>query len=172
MTITDRSWRTVVSGAAASTLLLGLFASNAFAESPAPAVALPACSQPMIAGTWQALFANPYLGFTLACSLTVSATGAISDGACDIGSFAHGGWTLTQPPWGMLTINRACKVIGAINYTVCSPSPCGGPATSMTIQNQALLWRSRDGSRLSGFVQWKPGQSITEIYRLDLIAGP
>ena len=159
-------------GAAVSSLLLGLLPWDASAQSPAPAVELPACSEPMIAGTWQALFENPYLGFTLACSLSVSATGAISDSTCDIGSFTHGGWTLTQPPWGTLTINRACKVIGAIRYTVCSPSPCGNPATSMTIQNQALLWRSRDGSRLSGFLQWKPGPSITEIYRLDLIASP
>jgi hypothetical protein len=126
----------------------------------------------LIAGTWQALFENPYLGFTLACSLSVSATGAISDGACDIGSLTHGAWTLTQPPWGTLTINRACKVVAAISYTVCSPPPCGNPATSMTTQNQALLWRSRDGSRLSGFTQWKPGQNITEIYRLDFIASP
>ena len=158
-------------GAAVSSLLLGLLPWDASAQSPAPAVELPACSEPMIAGTWQALFENPYLGFTLACSLSVSATGAISDGACDIGSFTHGGWTLAQPPWGTLTINRACKVIGAISYTVCSPSPCGNPATSMTIQNQALLWRSRDGSRLSGFVQWGPGQSIVEYYPLELIAG-
>ena len=159
-------------GAAVSSLLLGLLPWDASAQSPAPAAEMPACSEPMIAGTWQALFENPYLGFTLACSLSVSATGAISDGACDIGSLTHGAWTLTQPPWGTLTINRACKVVAAISYTVCSPPPCGNPATSMTIQNQALLWRSRDGSRLSGFLQWKPGPSITEIYRLDLIASP
>ena len=89
----------VLLGAAVSSLLLSLLLSDASAQSPAPAVELPACSQPMIAGTWQALFANPYLGFALACSLTVSATGAISDSACDIGSFTHGGWTLTQFPW-------------------------------------------------------------------------
>jgi hypothetical protein len=125
----------------------------------------------MIAGTWQALFANPYLGFTLVCSLSVSDAGTISDGACDIGSFAHGGWALMRPPWGTLTINRACKVIGAISYAVCSPAPCGNPSASITVQNQALLWRSRDGSRLSGFVQWHPGQSILEYYPLELIAG-
>jgi hypothetical protein len=152
-------------------LVLSLFASKAFGESPAPAVSLPACSQSTIAGSWQALLPNPYLGFTLACSFIVSATGTVSDGACDIGSFTHGGWALTQPPWGTLTINPACKVIGAISYTVCSPAPCGDPVTSLTVQNQALLWRSRDGSRLSGFLQWKPGQSIVEIYPLDLIAG-
>jgi len=157
-------------GAAASSLLVNLFASDASAQSHAPAVDLPACSQPMIAGSWQALFDNPYLGFTLVCSLSVSATGIISNGSCDIGSFAHGGWTLTQPPSGTLTINRLCKVIGAISYTVCSPSPCGNPGTSMTVQNQALLWRSRDGSRLSGFVQWRPGQSIVEYHPLELIA--
>jgi hypothetical protein len=140
----------VLLGAAVSSLLLGLLPSDASAQSPAPAAELPACSEPMIAGTWQALFENPYLGFTLACSLSVSATGVISDGACDIGSFTHGGWTLTQPPWGTLTINRACKVIGAISYTVCSPSPCGNPATSMTIQNQNRLC-SGDPETAAGF---------------------
>ena len=168
MTIARPCW---LLGAAAASLLVNLLASGASAQSRAPAVDLPTCSQPMIAGSWQALFDNPYLGFTLVCSLSVSATGIISNGSCDIGSFAHGGWALTQAPWGTLTINPACKVIGAISYTVCSPSPCGNPVTSLTVQNQALLWRSRDGSRLSGFLQWKPGQSIVEIYPLDLIAG-
>ena len=167
MTIARPGW---LLGAAASLLLVNLFASDASAQSRAPAGDLPTCSQPMIAGSWQALFDNPYLGFTLVCSLSVSATGIISNASCDIGSFAHGGWALTQPPSGTLTINRVCKVIGAINYTVCSPSPCGNPGTSMTVQNQALLWRSRDGSRLSGFVQWRPGQSIVEYHPLELIA--
>jgi hypothetical protein len=63
------------------------------------------------------------------------------------------------------------ELIGAISYTVCSPAPCSNPGASITVQNQALLWRSRDGSRLSGFVQWGPGQSIVEYYPLELIAG-
>src|SRR6516162_1425374 len=115
-------------GAAASSLLVNLFASDASAQSHAPAVDLPACSQPMIARSWQALFDNPYLGFTLVCSLSVSATGIISNGSCDIGSFAHGGWTLTQPPSGTLKINRVCKVIGAISYRFVRRRPVVTPA--------------------------------------------
>lgn len=165
MAIARRSW---LLGAAVS-LLLGLFKSGACAQSPAPTVEPATCSQPMIAGSWQALFANPYLGFTLVCSLTVSSTGTISDGACDIGSFAQGRWILTQPPWGTLTINQACRVIGAISYTVCSQSRCGDPGASITVQNQALLWRSRDGSRISGFMQWTPGEGPVQYNPLDLI---
>jgi hypothetical protein len=163
-----RSW---VLGAAVSSLLLGLLKSAAFAQSPAPPEAPPTCSQPMIAGSWQAHFPNPYLGFALVCSLTVSAAGTVSDGACDIGSFTQGGWRLTQAPWGTLTINQACRVIGAISYTVCSQSRCGNPSASITVQNQALLWRSRDGSRISGFMQWTPGEGPVQYNPLDLIAG-
>ena len=155
----------------AASLLFSLSASDASAQSPAPADAPPTCSQPMIAGSWQALFPNPYLGFTLVCSLSVSTTGTINDGACDIGSFTHGSWLLTQSPWGTLTINSACRVIGAISYTVCSHPPCGSPDASITVQNQALLWRSRDGSRISGFVQWTPEERLIQYYPLDLIAG-
>jgi hypothetical protein len=168
MTIGRRSW---LLGAAVSSLLLGLFQSGAFAQSPAPADAPPTCSQPMIAGSWQALFPNPYLGFTLVCSLTVSTTGTISDGTCDIGSFTQGTWILTQPPWGTLTINQACRVIGAISYTACPQPRCGNPGASITVQNQALLWRSRDGSRISGFMQWTLGEGRVQYYPLDLIAG-
>jgi hypothetical protein len=157
-------------GAAASSLLFSLSASDASAQSPVPAEVPPTCSQPMIAGSWQALFPNPHLGFTLVCSLTVSTTGTIGDGACDIGSFTHGSWILTQPPLGTLTINGACRVIGAISYTVCSQPPCSSPRASITVQNQALLWRSRDGSRISGFMQWTPGEGLVQYYPLDLIA--
>jgi hypothetical protein len=172
-TMAGRNLRTAMRGTAASTLLFALFASDAFAESPTPAVALPACYQSMIAGTWQALFENVFLGYTMACTISVSSTGAISNSVCSIGGALRPGdanWTLTQPPSGALTINHACHVVGSINYIVCASQPCSNPNQLKNIQTLPSLWRSRDGSRLSGLDQWTDDSYfVAHFFRLELI---
>jgi hypothetical protein len=165
-------------------ILFGLLASTAFAQAPEPVqppaqaavgVKLPVCCQRMIAGSWQAVFGNSFLGVTLVCSLNISSAGVISNSLCNIGTYPFGSQTVTQPPSGTLTIDRACHVTGSIDYIVCSGSPCGNPGASTTVQNQASLWRSRDGTRLSGFPQWNPPnpppQNIVQFFPLHLIAG-
>jgi hypothetical protein len=55
-----------------------------------------------------------------------------------------------QPPSGTLTIDRSCHVTGTINYTFCQSAPC---SSGYSLQTLPSLWRSGDGSRLSGFSQ-------------------
>jgi hypothetical protein len=109
---------------------------------------LPACSQSMIVGTWQAYFSQG-----IACPINIAANGAITAGTCEIGSVV----ALVHPPAGSLTINRSCRVTGSITYTfctnscdannVCTPDCVNG---QVPIQMTPSLWRSGDGTRLSG----------------------
>jgi hypothetical protein len=62
-----------------------------------------------------------------------------------------------RPPAGSLTINRSCHVTGSITYSVCGPTyDNNGVATPDCVNNQQSyqltlsLWRSGDGTRLSG----------------------
>jgi hypothetical protein len=130
--------------------------SAAFAQ-PTPKV--PACSQSMIVGTWQALFApgasNPIApGFpvypSFACPVGISANGTLTTGKCTLTD----NFTLTRQPSGSLTIDRTCHVIGSIAYAVCIQNgPCSAQS-DYVVQTTVSLWRSTDGSRLSGFQSW------------------
>jgi hypothetical protein len=110
---------------------------------------LPACTQSMIVGTWQAYFSN----YGIACPITIAANGAITVGTCEHGSLV----ALLHPPAGSLTINRSCHVTGSITYSVCN-STCAANyvCTPDCVNNQVSvqvtpsLWRSGDGTRLSG----------------------
>jgi hypothetical protein len=128
----------------------------AFAQ---PAPRLPACSQSMIVGTWQALFApgvsNPIApGFPVypnfACPVSVASNGTLTTGNCTLSD----NFTLTKQPSGSLTIDRTCHVVGSIAYTVCVQNgPCSAQ-NDYVVQTSVSLWRSDDGSRLSGFQSW------------------
>jgi hypothetical protein len=123
-----------------ATMFLGL--SSAVAQQRATtsqlAPKLPACSQSMLVGTWQAVF-NGGLGYgsNFVCPISISSSGTLTAGTCTFFS----GATATQLPSGSLIIDRACHVTGFINYTY----------ESNPIQLSVSLWRSADGSRLSGF---------------------
>jgi hypothetical protein len=117
-----------------------------------PAIRFPACSQSMIVGLkWQAVFVGvipaPYsTGVNFSCPISIAANGSLTPGNCTI-SNALVGLTVTQPPSGVLTIDRACHVIGSITYV----TTYGGNTASY--QMLVSLSRSIDGSRLSGFSQ-------------------
>jgi hypothetical protein len=105
---------------------------------------LPVCSQLMIVGTWQAYFS--YGG--LACPITIAANGSITAGTCKTVSTI----ALPHPPAGSLTIDRSCHVTGSITYSVCYPR---GDTPDCVNEQQSYqvtpsLWRSGDGTRLSG----------------------
>jgi hypothetical protein len=134
-----------------------LGAAAAFAQ---PAPKLPACSQSMIVGTWQALFApgvsNPIApGFPIypnfACPVSISANGSLTTGNCTL----NDNFMLTQQPSGSLTIDRTCHAVGPIDYTVCMQNngPCS-MQSDYVVHTTVSLWRSSDGSRLSGFQSW------------------
>jgi hypothetical protein len=117
------------------------------------------CSQSMITGTWQALFSpgvsNPIApGFPIypnfACAVTISKDGLLT-GNCTLAE----NFKLTQQPSGTLTVDRACHVVGTIAYTVCDPinGACSKQSDYMVLASVSL-WRSSDGSRLSGFQSW------------------
>jgi hypothetical protein len=117
-------------------VVLGL---SAAAQTANAAVKLPACSQSMITGTtWQAIFAHPQGLVYFACPINISSNGTLTPGSCTFPS----GMSAPQPLSGTLTIDRACHVTGTINYTFCQ-----------SVQILVLLWRSSEGSRLSGFSQ-------------------
>jgi hypothetical protein len=54
-----------------------------------------------------------------------------------------------------LMIDHTCHVVGSIAFALCNQNdrPCSGQ-TDFTIESSFSLWRSRDGSRLSGFQLW------------------
>jgi hypothetical protein len=114
----------------------------------------------MIVGTWQALFApgpsNPLApGFPIypifACPVSISTDGSLGTGDCTL----NDNFTLTQQPSGKLTIDRTCHVVGSITYSICYQinGACSAQ-NDYVIQTSVSLWRSRDGSRLSGFQSW------------------
>jgi hypothetical protein len=107
-------------------IFLGLSASVAqpLAVSPQAAPKLPACSQSMIAGTWQAFF-NSVGGYganlILYCSMTLSSSGQLTNVNCT-GENSQQYGILVQPA-GTLTINRTCHVAGSLTYSICG-QPC------------------------------------------------
>jgi hypothetical protein len=145
-----------VAGAAVAWLVLGPSAGHAQTptkQGPGP------CSQSMIAGTWQALFSpgvsNPIApGFPIypnfACAVSISKDGLLA-GNCTLAD----NFKLTQQPSGTLTVDRACRVIGTIAYHVCDPiNGACSTQSDYAVRTSVSLWRSRDGSRLSGFQSW------------------
>ena len=107
-----------------------------------------------------------------ACPMRISLSGAVSFGTCTTG-LPDG--TVPQPT-GTLTIDRTCNVTGTISYSVCSATYFGG---CVPRQISVSLWRSGDGTRLTGFQKIinpnDSSQSFTGFsYMLpfDLVAGP
>jgi hypothetical protein len=138
----------------AAFILLGM--SSASAQ---PTQKVPACTQSMIVGTWQALFSpgvsNPIApGFPIypnfACPVTISKDGLLT-GNCTLAE----NFKLTQQPSGTLTVERTCRAVGPIAYTVCdSNMGACSKQSDYVIRTSVSLWRSTDGSRLSGFQSW------------------
>jgi hypothetical protein len=109
---------------------------------------LPVCSQSMMVGTWQSVFFSG-----IACPITIAANGSITAGTCETGSAT----AILHPPAGSLTIDRSCHVTGSITHTICGsgydnnknvyfPDCVNNPS----YQAKLSLWRSGDGTRLSG----------------------
>ena len=109
-----------------------------------------------MAGTFCAWAINPLApGFPIypifACPVSISNDGSLGTGDCTL----NDNFTLTQQPSGKLTIDRTCHVIGSITYSICNQINGACSAQSdYAIQTSVSLWRSRDGSRLSGFQSW------------------
>ena len=131
-------------------LVSGVLASPASAQQQAGGAGarLPACNTTMIVGTWQAAFGYgaPIYGTAqnngFSCPLTISNEGKVTSGPCTLGS----GVTVAPMPAGVLTIDRACHVVGSITFGYCNPGRSCVNSWQMTVS----LWRSGDGSRLTG----------------------
>ena len=130
---------------------------------------LHACSQSMIVGTWQAVF-WPASTRGFACPISIADNGTLTPGTCTL---PDSNFTLTQVPSGSMTIDRACHVVGSIAYTFCDPPYSG--SSCQTYQQSVSLWRSSDGSRLSGFQHSSClnciGGPLYFVYPFELIAG-
>jgi hypothetical protein len=129
-----------------------LWVATALAQQPAqtdnPGVKLPNCTASMIVGTWQAAFGygSPLYGTAqnngFYCPLNIAANGAVTSGTCVLGS----GMTVSPVPSGVLTIDNKCHVVGSLTFGYCNP-----PRSCVNSWQMAVsLWRSADGSRLSG----------------------
>jgi hypothetical protein len=164
----------------AAAMLSGLPASTAFAQQPELAantgVRLPACSPSMIVGTWQAAFGygTPIYGTAqnngFSCPLNIAANGTITSGPCVVGS----GVTVSPVPSGVVTIDNKCHVAGSITFGYCNP----GRSCVNSWQMSVSLWRSADGSRLTGTQvltcpKCKSVQdpSVTWVSPFEMIAG-
>jgi hypothetical protein len=139
---------TMLNRVIASTIWMVLGAAAAFAQQPAPQPAsrLPTCTQSMIIGTSQAVFTQfavnllqGNLGF--ACPINIGGNGALTPGNCTVSASE----TIVSPPSGTLTIDRACHVIGTISFTIKNAM-----GVNLPTQLSVSVWRSADGSRLSG----------------------
>jgi hypothetical protein len=140
--------RTLSVGSVLSTLLTSM----AFPQQPDPAASpgmkLPTCTPSMIVGTWQAAFGygTPLYGTAqnngFSCALNIAGNGTVTSGPCILGS----GMTVSPAPSGALAIDRACHVVGSITFGYCNP----GRSCINSWQMSVSLWRSFDGSRLTG----------------------
>jgi hypothetical protein len=129
-------------------ILFGL--SVASAQQPEVAgVKLPACSQSMIiATTWQAVF-NQYSGlFAFACPINIASNGTLTSGTCTFPA----GQSIVTSPSGTLTIDRTCHVVGSVAFSTCRTSNCASNTLNSKIS--VSLWRSEDGTRISGMQQF------------------
>jgi hypothetical protein len=136
-----------LSRAVVSIALIFLGLSAAFAQQTGQTVnagvKLPACSQSMIVGTtWHVHFT-----FGFSCPLNIAGNGTVTAGTCLIPP-SPSAFTVPQLT-GMLTIDRSCHVTGSVNYTYLDPNNGWGPPPA-SFQLTMTLWRSSDGSRLSG----------------------
>ena len=101
----------------------------------------PTCSQSSIEREWLANFYLAQVNHGFSCPIGISSDGTLSFGNCATAKNV----TIARPPSGMLTIDRTCHVVGSITYVVTDDQWGGG-----TAQESFSLWRSSDGSRLSG----------------------
>jgi hypothetical protein len=164
----------------AASMLLGMPVLSASAQQAEPVarqgVRLPACDPSMIVGTWQAAFAygTPIYGTAqnngFSCPLNVAANGTITSGTCILGS----GITVSPVPSGMVTIDRSCHVAGSITFGYCNP----GRSCVNSWQMSVSLWRSADGSRLTGTqvltcpkCKSVQDQAVTWVSPFEMIAG-
>jgi hypothetical protein len=135
-----------------ASIVSGLLVSATFAQQPEPiantGVKLPACTTAMIVGTWQAAFGygTPLYGTAqnngFSCPLNIAANGTITSGPCVLGS----AMTVSPVPSGVVTIDNKCHVAGSITFGYCNP----GRSCVNSWQMAVSLWRSADGSRLTG----------------------
>ena len=163
-----------------SSVGFALLISVALAQQPAqtgsPGVKLPACSPAMIIGTWQAAFGygTPLYGTAqnngFSCPLNVATDGTITSGTCILGS----GITVSPVPSGTVTIDRSCHVAGSITFGYCNP----GRSCVNHWQMSVSLWRSADGSRLTGTqvltcpkCKSVQDQAVTWVSPFEMIAG-
>jgi hypothetical protein len=147
-----QSNRTHLSIASLSIASVFLTMSASVAQQPATPIQstpkLPACTSSMIVGTWYAAFGygSPIYGTAqnngFACPLNVAANGAITSGTCILGS----AMTVSPVPSGAVAIDKSCHVVGSITFGYCNP----GRSCINSWEMSVSLWRSADGSRLTG----------------------
>jgi hypothetical protein len=147
-----------------ASILFGV--SSAFAEPFIP------CDQSMITGvTWQAIFVPPSIysvrGF--ACPLTISSAGIITVVAnCAFGADQ----AAFVPVTGTLNIDSSCQVVGQMTINLFDDFVF---LNGYTESVSASLWRSVDGSRLSGFMLWSGalnGVSESAVSGFEMILVP
>jgi hypothetical protein len=119
--------------------------SAAFAQQPAQmansGVKLPTRAQSLIEREWLANFYLAQVNHGFSCPIGISSDGTLSFKNCTTAKYV----TIARPPSGMMTIDRTCHVVGSITYVFTDDQWGGG-----TAQESFSLWRSSDGSRLSG----------------------
>jgi hypothetical protein len=129
-------------------LLMSGASAQQTAQTATPGLKLPACTTAMIVGTWQAAFGygTPVYGTGqnngFSCPLHVAANGTVTSGTFILGS----GVTVSPVPAGTLTIDNKCHVAGVLTFGYCNPGRSCINAWQMSVS----LWRSADGSRLTG----------------------
>jgi hypothetical protein len=116
--------------------------SAAAANAQQGAVPQPTCAQKMIEGIWQAQI----IPTSLLCTVRIDSRGDLSSTACSLGMPAV---SLKKKPEGTLTIDRYCAVTGDVRHVICGTEV----AYCQTYVNSLNLWRSGDGTRLTGYTK-------------------
>jgi hypothetical protein len=157
---------------AVASVAAGLFGVSAAiaqqsAQTANSGVEVSTCSQSMIERTWQANFYLAQVNHGFSCPIGISSNGTLSFGNCTTAKNV----TIARAPSGMLTIDRTCHAIGSITYDFSDDQWGGG-----TVQEELSLWRSSDGSRLSGSRHFACCNHVGEVPQdwvvpFELVAG-
>jgi hypothetical protein len=105
---------------------------------PQASPGLSACTQAMIAGTWQTVFAqfavNPLQGnLGFACPIGIAANRTLTPGECVLSASQ----SILSPPSGTLTIDGGCRVIGTISFMIKNAM-----SVILPVQLAVSVWRS------------------------------
>ncbi len=111
------------------------------------------CTQGMLAGQWQLQIS----GYGVTCPAQITREGVLSTSYCAHPTMSH----LSPSPNSTLKVSASCEVTGEITWVRCEDgAPC---KARKPFAGKATMWRSGDGTRVSGYLTIGDGWSPIEL---------